>query len=424
MARASGVRTVAAALLALASVAALQRCVLGFTGPFARPVAIQRITRRQPGVVSSHAVPPLRRTSIMMAADFYSELGVDRGAAEGDIKKAFRQLARKYHPDVDDSAEAQEKWSKVNRAYEVLSDPEQKKRYDMFGEAGVGSSAASNGYAGQQVDLSDIFDSFFGGMGGGFAGQQRGRQRQAQRGNDIRYDLDVDFQTACFGGQETIKIRHLENCDNCAGSGVKPGSSKRTCGTCNGAGVVMQVTRTPLGSFQTQSTCPACRGTGEVIEEYCPKCGGQGSVQASKQVRLKVPCGIESGNRLRVKDEGDVGPNGGPPGDLYVFLNVKPDSVFRREGQEIYTETQVPYADAILGCERTVPTIDGEVTIKIPSGSQPETVLRLKGKGAPRLNELNNRGNQYVTLKVQIPEKLSKRERELLEELRSLQQDK
>ena len=362
-----------------------------------------------------------------MEADFYRDLGISRGADEREIKKAFRVRAKDCHPDV--APDKGDEWAKVSRAYEVLSDADQRKRYDMFGEAGVQGAAQQGGAGGQQVDLSDIFDSFFGGGGGGgfggsggFGAQTGGRRqtRGPQRGDDLRFDLTVDFIMACFGGEEKIKIRHLEKCETCGGDGIKPGSSKRTCGTCGGQGAVMQVTRTPLGNFQTQTTCPTCRGTGQIIDEYCPKCSGQGTTQVAKQVTLTVPAGVMPGQKLRVRGEGDAGPQGGPAGDLYIFIKVKDDDRFRRDGQEIYSDVEVPYVDAILGAEAQVATIDGDVTIKVPAGSQPGTVLRLKGKGAPKLGDKTNRGNHYVTMKVKIPSSLSSREKEIVEELRTL----
>jgi molecular chaperone DnaJ len=371
---------------------------------------------------------PNRKISILMAADFYGDLGVSSSAGDKEIKSAFRKKAKVCHPDI--APEKDEEWQRVNRAYEVLSDPEQRKRYDQFGEAGVqGASGAPQGGEGfgEQVDLSDIFESFFGGgMGSPFGSSSGGRssQRGPQRGDDLRFDLEVDFAVACFGGEEKVKIRHLEKCDTCSGDGVKPGSKKRKCSTCDGQGAVMQVTRTPLGNFQTQSACPTCRGGGQIIDEYCPKCSGKGTVQVPKTVSLNVPAGVEEGQKLRVRGEGDAGPNGGPSGDLYIFIKVKPDKRFRREGTEIFTDVEVGYIDAILGTEAPVTTLDGEIKIKIPPGSQPETVLRLKGKGAPKLGEKTSRGNHFVTLKVKIPAKLTSREREIVEELRAIQENK
>lgn len=318
----------------------------------------------------------------------------------------------------------------------------------MFGEQGIGTSAASDagsgspfgrgGGFGQEVDLNDIFDSFFGGgggmgggMGGGFGGMgggMGGGGRRASRGpvvgNDLRFDLDIDFKTAVFGGEEKVRIRHLETCDVCDGSGVKPGSKISTCPTCGGSGVTVEVTRTPLGNFQTQQTCPTCRGTGQKVEEYCGTCGGQGLNQKTKQIKVTVPAGVENGNKLRVRGEGDAGPNGGPAGDLYIFLKVKEDEKFRREGPEIYSEETISYLDAILGNSVKTPVVDGEVTIKIPPGTQPGQVMRLKGNGAPRLGSPSQRGDHYVTVKVDIPKDLSKEEQDLIEKLKALQAEK
>jgi molecular chaperone DnaJ len=312
----------------------------------------------------------------------------------------------------------------------------------MFGEQGIGTSAASDqtagspfggGGFGQEVDLGDIFDSFFGGGGGGMggmggpgggAGGARTRTRGPVVGDDLRFDLEIDFKAAIFGGEEKVRIRHLENCDTCTGDGVKPGSKISTCGTCGGSGVTVQVTRTPLGNFQTQQTCPACRGTGQKVEEYCGTCGGQGLNQKTKQIKVTVPAGVEDGNKLRVRGEGDAGPNGGPAGDLYIFLRVKEDSNFRREGPEIYSEESISYIDAILGSSIKTPVVDGEVTIKVPPGTQPGQVMRLKGNGAPRLGNPTQRGDHYVTVKVQIPIDLSKEEEELIGQLKDLREKK
>merc|ERR1712232_537119 len=244
-----------------------------------------------------------------------------------------------------------------------------------MGEGQAGSPFGGGGF-GQEVDLGDIFDSFFGGggVGGprGRAGAGAGRTRGPAAGDDLRFDLEIDFKTAVFGGEEKVRIRHLEKCGTCGGDGVKPGSSVTTCTTCNGMGVTMQVTRTPLGNFQTQQTCPDCRGTGQKVGEYCGTCSGQGTVSKTKQIKVTIPPGVEDGNKLRVRGEGDAGPSGGPAGDLYIFLKVKPDPNFRREGPEIYSEATVSYVDAILGASVKVPVVDGDVTIKVPPGTQPE----------------------------------------------------
>jgi molecular chaperone DnaJ len=304
----------------------------------------------------------------------------------------------------------------------------------MFGEQGIGTSAASDttagspfggGGFGQEVDLGDIFDSFFGGGGGMGGGARRtARPRGPVMGDDLRFDLEIDFKTGVFGGDEKVRIRHLETCDTCTGNGIKPGSKVSTCSTCGGSGVTVQVTRTPLGNFQTQQTCPTCRGTGQKVEEYCGTCGGQGVNQKTKQIKVTIPPGVENGNKLRVRGEGDAGPNGGPAGDLYIFLKVKDDPKFRREGPEIYSDETISYVDAILGASIKTPVVDGEVTIKVPAGTQPGQVMRLKGNGAPRLGDPNTRGDHFVTMNVEIPKDLSKEEEELVEKLRAIRQKK
>ena len=371
--------------------------------------------------------------------DFYAILGISRSADAKEIKSAYRKLAKQYHPDANPGKDTTEKFQEINRAYEVLTDPDLKRKYDMFGEQGLGTSAASDASAGsspfggpggfgQEVDLGDIFDSFFGGggagMGGGRGGRGGARTRGPVMGDDLRFDLDIDFKTAIFGGEEKVRIRHLEKCDTCEGSGVKPGAKVTTCPTCSGSGVTVQVTRTPLGNFQTQQTCPTCRGTGQRVEEYCGTCGGRGLNQKTKQIKVTIPPGVEGGNKLRVRGEGDAGPNGGPAGDLYIFLNVKEDPNFRREGPEIYSDAKISYLDAILGASVKTPVVDGEVTIKIPPGTQPGQVMRLKGNGAPRLGQPDSRGDHYVTVTVDIPKELSKEEEELFAQLRELQENK
>jgi molecular chaperone DnaJ len=373
--------------------------------------------------------------------DFYQLLGVSRSASAADIKAAYRRKAKQYHPDSQvsgGSEDTTEKFQEINRAYEVLSNAELKQKYDMFGEAGLGTSAASDAAASnpfgrgsggfsQEVDLGDIFDSFFGGgggMGGGRGGRSSTRTRGPVVGDDLRFDLELDFQTALFGGEEKVRIRHQETCDNCSGNGIQPGSKVSTCSACGGAGVTVQVTRTPLGSFQTQQTCATCRGTGQRVEDYCGTCGGQGLVQKTKQIKVTIPAGVEDGNKLRVRGEGDAGPNGGPPGDLYIFLKVKADPKFRRDGPDIYSDASISYVDAILGASIACPVVDGEVTIKIPAGSQPGQVMRLKGNGAPKLGNPSVRGDHYVTINIDIPKSLSREEEDLVKQLQELQNAK
>jgi molecular chaperone DnaJ len=381
--------------------------------------------------------------------DFYQILGVARSATAAEIKKAYRLKAKEFHPDANPNKDTVSQFQDVNRAYEVLNDPELKRKYDMFGEGGIGTSAASDAAAGnpfgggggagfsQEVDLGDIFDSFFGGGGGGRSragasagggGSSTAGRRAAQVrtviGDDLRFDLEIDFKTAIFGGEEKVRIRHLEKCDTCTGNGVKPGSKVSSCQVCGGTGVTVAVTRTPLGNFQTQQTCASCRGTGQRVEEYCSTCSGQGVVQKTKQIKVTIPAGVEDGNKLRVRGEGDAGPNGGPAGDLYIFLKVQTDKSFRREGPEIYSDATVSYLDAILGASIKCPIVDGEVTIKVPPGTQPGQVMRLKGNGAPKLGSSDIRGDHFVTINVEIPKDVSKEEEELMEQLRKLRDQK
>jgi len=361
-------------------------------------------------------------TALRMGRDLYEVLGVPRGSDERTVKRAFREKARKYHPDVNKDPGAEDVYKEISQAYATLSDPEKKQRYDQFGEAGLGGMGGGPG-GGVEVNLEDIFDSFFGGGGGGFGGGPgRARQRGPAQGDDLRADLELDFKTACFGGQEKVRITHLEKCGMCSGDGIKPGAKVRTCAECNGAGVVMQVTRTPLGNFQTQTTCPTCRGSGQSVDAYCPKCSGQGVERKAKQVSVTIPCGVDTGNKLRVAGEGDVGPRGGAAGDLYIFLSVKDDPTFLRDGVDVSSSLEVSAADAALGCAVVTPTLDEDAfEVKVPAGTQPGTRLRLQGKGAPALNKQTQRGDLYVTVKVKTPTKLSDEEKQLWEELRALQ---
>lgn len=353
-----------------------------------------------------------------MAGDYYEILGVSRNADKDEIKSAYRRMARKYHPDVNRDPGAEERFKEISRAYEVLSDPETKARYDRFGEAGV-SGAGSGGVGFDPSDLggfADIFETFFGGGFGGATSTQT-RRRGPTRGDDLRLDLRLKFTEAIFGGEKEIKIPHLETCTACNGTGAKKGSSPKTCGTCGGTGQVRRATRTPFGSFAQVSTCPTCNGEGQVIEEKCESCGGQGRKQVNKKLKITIPAGVDNGTRLRVSGEGDAGTRGGPSGDLYVYLSVEPDSHFRREGINILSEISISYLQAILGCKIKVPTIDGDFEVQIPAGLQPNTVLTLEDKGVPKLGNSVSRGDHLLTVKVEIPTKISSEERELLEKL-------
>jgi molecular chaperone DnaJ len=361
-----------------------------------------------------------------MARDYYELLGVSRSADADELKRAFRRLARKYHPDVNKEPEAEEQFKEINRAYEVLSDPEMKARYDRFGEAGVSSGGADYGdFVSDMGGIADIFETFFGGgFGGGGASQGARRRSAPTRGDDLRYDLKLEFLEAVFGGEKQIRITHLETCGTCQGSGAKSGTRPQTCGTCQGSGQVRRAARTPFGSFTQVSVCPTCNGIGQVIAEKCETCGGRGQNQVSKKLKITVPPGVDTGIKLRVPNEGDAGQRSGPPGDLYVYVFVQEDSEFRRDGFNILSNLKVSYLQAILGSQIPVKTVDGETELTVPAGTQPGTVLTLEGKGVPRLGNPVSRGDHLITVLIDIPTKVSQEERELLEKLVQLRGDR
>lgn len=360
-----------------------------------------------------------------MAGDYYEMLGVSRDADKEAIKRAYRRLARKYHPDVNKEEGAEERFKEINRAYEVLSEPELRSRYDRFGEAGV-SSGAGAGFQDftDMGGFADIFESFFGGFGGATAQTGRSRRSGPMRGDDLRLDLKLDFREAIFGGEKEIRINHLETCEVCRGTGAKPGTRPRACPTCNGSGQVRRATRTPFGSFTQVSVCPTCNGSGQIIEEKCDTCGGKGQKQEAKKLKITIPAGVDNGTRLRVSGEGDAGARGGPPGDLYVYLFVKEDSQFQRDGINILSEIKISYLQAILGCRLPVETVDGEVELTVPPGTQPGTVMTLEDRGVPRLGNPVSRGDHLITVLVDIPTKVNAEERELLEKLAKLRGDR
>lgn len=359
-----------------------------------------------------------------MARDYYDLLGLSRNASQEEIKRAYRRMARKYHPDVNKEDGAEETFKEINRAYEVLSEPEMRARYDRFGEAGVsGAGAGASGFQdfSDMGGFADIFESFFGGFGG--MGQSA-RRRGPVRGDDLRLDLKLDFREAVFGGEKEIKINHLENCGTCNGSGAKPGTRPKTCGTCGGSGQVRRTTRTPFGSFAQVSACPTCSGSGEVVEERCETCGGSGQQQVSKKLKITIPAGVDNETRLRVSGEGDAGRRGGPPGDLYVYLFVNEHEEFRREGVNILSDLKITYLQAILGAKVEVNTVDGPVELNIPAGTQPNTVLTLENRGVPKLGNPVSRGDHLIKVQVQIPTRLDQQERELIEKLAEMRGDR
>lgn len=358
-----------------------------------------------------------------MATDYYEILGVSRDADKDDIKRAYRRLARKYHPDVNKEEGAEERFKEINRAYEVLSEPEVRARYDRFGEAGVsGAAAGGQGFGDFGDSFADIFESVFGGGFGGFGGatQTRSKRSGPTRGDDLRLDLKLEFREAIFGGEKEIRISHLETCKTCAGTGAKPGTRPSSCSTCSGSGQVRRATRTPFGSFTQVSVCPTCNGTGQMIENKCQDCSGAGNKQETKKLKINIPAGVDNGTRLRVSGEGDAGRKGGAAGDLYVYLFVNEDSLFERQGISILSQVKINYLQAILGCRLDVDTVDGTTELTIPAGTQPNTVLTLEGKGVPRLGNPVSRGDHLITVLVEIPKKVSGDERKHLEELAKL----
>ena len=359
-----------------------------------------------------------------MARDYYEILGISRDADKEEIKRAYRRLARKYHPDVNSEPGADEKFKEINRAYEVLSEPEMRSRFDRFGEAGV-SSAAGAGFQdmGDMGGFADIFESFFTGFTGN-AGQTSRRRNGPSRGDDLRLDLKLEFREGIFGGEKEIRIPHLENCATCSGSGAKPGTKARACSTCSGSGQVRRATRTPFGSFTQVSVCPTCNGDGQVVEEKCETCNGLGRKQETKKLKITIPAGVDNGTRLRVSKEGDAGLRGGPPGDLYVYLFIEEDLEFHRDGINIRSEIKISYLQAILGCSLEINTVDGPKELIIPAGTQPNTVLTMENHGVPKLGNPVSRGDFLITVLIDIPTKVTPEERELLEKLAKIKGDR
>ncbi len=348
----------------------------------------------------------------MAKKDYYEVLGLEKGASDEEIKKAFRKLAIKYHPDKNQgNKEAEERFKEINEAYQVLSDPEKKAQYDRFGTvdfdgAGFGGFDFSEGGFG---DIGDIFESFF---GGGFSSNRK-KRNGPERGNDIEYSLTLTFEEAVFGVEKEIKIYRNESCETCNGTGAKPGTSAKTCDRCGGTGQVKTQRNTPLGSFVTMSTCDKCGGKGKVIYDPCNTCHGSGIQKKERKIKVNIPAGVDNGNVIPIRGQGEHGVNGGPPGDLYVGIKVTPHNMFKRKGFDIYIDQHISMASAALGVEVTVPTIDGDVKYSIPEGTQSNTMFRLKGKGVPRVNSYG-RGDQYVNVIVDIPKDLNEKQKEAL----------
>ena len=347
--------------------------------------------------------------------DLYEVLGLQKGASDDEIKKAYRKLAKKYHPDLNPGdKEAEKKMKEVNGAYEVLSDAEKKARYDQYGFAGIdpnyAGGAGGGGFGGfQDFDLGDIFGSMF---GGGFGGQQT-RHNGPRKGENLRITLQLTFEEAVFGCEKSVSVTRNESCKDCGGTGAKKGTSPETCPVCRGSGQVQSTQRTPFGVFSSSSPCQNCKGTGKIIKEPCPSCKGEGRVRKTRTIRVKIPAGIDDGQTISLRGEGNGGTQGGPAGDLYVTVYVKEHKMFKRDGQDIILEMPISFAQAALGATLTVPTVDGKVQYDLPEGTQTGTVFRLRGSGVPSING-RGRGDQYVKVNVEIPRNLNHEQKELL----------
>ncbi len=349
--------------------------------------------------------------------DYYEILGVDRNATKDDLKKAFRTLARKYHPDVNKAPDAAEKFKEIGKAYETLSDDNKRQIYDRYGEEGLSNAGFNpHSFSMDDIDLSDIFSSFFGGFGGFSRGYERDPNAPID-GEDLRLDIEIDFLEACFGINKEIKIKHLEPCEACNSTGLDKNAKDTVCPVCHGQGRVQKSTQTILGSFTSVTTCPNCHGSGKNPKAFCKVCNGEGAVAKEKKLTIKIPKGIESGSKMRVAHEGNAGRNGGRPGDLYVVIYVKPSKEFVRQGFDIFSEMEISIPQAVLGDEVSIKTIYGETLAKIPSGIQNGDRINLKGQGVFYLGSDSQKGNHYVTIKINIPKKLSDREKTLYKEL-------
>ena len=344
--------------------------------------------------------------------DYYEILNVPRTADAEELKKAYRRLARQYHPDVNKEPGAEASFKEVNEAYEILSDQDKRARYDRFGHAGVQNGATgAGGFEGFGFGIDDIFESFFGGTRAGSSARQR-----PQRGQDLRYDLSISFREAVFGCGKDIEAARYETCPVCDGSGAKPGTTPVRCPDCNGTGEVRHVQRSLFGSFVNVATCPRCQGTGEMVSAPCEECQGKKRIRKTRTLSVKIPAGVDDGTRIRLNGEGELGALGGPPGNLYVFIKVERHEFFVRQDSSIILELEINMAQAALGDQVHIPTLDGEEDLFIPAGTQTGEILRLKARGVPYLRRAG-RGDQLVVITVDTPQKLTEKQREMLQEL-------
>ncbi len=352
--------------------------------------------------------------------DYYEILGVSKNAGKDEIKAAFRKKARTLHPDVNKAPDAEERFKELGKAYETLIDDNKRATYDRYGEDGLKNAGFNTGgpFEAGFGDLNDILNSFMGGFGFGFS--SRRDPNAPQPGDDLRLDIELSFEEAVFGLKKNIKFDHLEVCPECGGTGAEKGSKPETCPTCHGTGQVQQVMRTPLGAFSQISTCPDCHGTGQKISKPCKACHGAGKIEKEKSIDIKIPAGVDNMSKIRVSGEGDAGTNGGPAGDLFVVIHVKSSEYFKRDGINVFSKLEISPAQAVLGDEILVKTLDGEAAVKIPAGCQNGNTIKIKGAGVPVLSRPTQRGDQILIVNVVIPSAVSEEERQLYRKLYEL----
>ena len=360
--------------------------------------------------------------------DYYEVLGVEKGCSDDELKKAYRKVAKKYHPDLNPGdKDAEAKFKEANEAYAVLSDSDKRAKYDQFGHAGVDPNFGAGGYGAGGFDFGDfgdIFDTFFGGGFGGFGGSTRTRNPNGPiRGNNINISLTLTFLEAAKGCKKEISLNRLIRCEECSGTGASKGTKPEVCPECHGSGQVMGQQRTPFGVVQTARPCSKCGGTGKIIKDPCKKCNGMGRVRKNVKLEVNVPAGIDDGQTFVLRGQGDNGVNGGPSGDVNVTVSVRPDSLFERDGFDVWCEVPITFTQAVLGAEVTVPTIDGKVTYNVPEGTQPSTVFRLRNKGISYING-RGRGDQYVRVTIEVPTNLSSKQKEALRDFDNQTSDK
>jgi molecular chaperone DnaJ len=353
-----------------------------------------------------------------MTKDYYKTLGVSKDATKEEIKKAYKTLAKKYHPDMNKDSSSTEKFKEINEAHRVLTDDAARENYDRFGTTGARAGTGRGGFEGYdfggtnfEFDVDDIFDMFFGGTATG-----RGRRREGPvKGSDLEYEMEIELEDAAFGAEKNITIPRSETCTHCKGTGAEKESDIVVCDQCEGTGMVRRTQRTPFGMFSTSHSCAKCKGMGKYIRNACSKCKGMGRVETTTKIKVDIPAGVEDETRLRIEDEGEAGIRGGPSGDLYVLLNIKEHKIFTRKEDDIYVDVPVSFVQAAMGADIEVPTLEGDATLKIPSGTQTDTLFRMKGKGIQHLRGFG-KGDQNVKVIVQVPEKLTNKQKELLME--------